>query len=151
MPAIRTVLAALAMLALGASMPAFGACEVDIESNDMMQFNKDAIEVDASCDSVTINLEHTGQLPASAMGHNWVLTKKADFQSVAQAGASAGLDNDYLPPDDDRVIAATEIIGGGESTSVTFSIADLNPDESYQFFCSFPGHWAAMNGAFRIK
>ena len=76
------------------------------------------------------------------MGHNWVLTKKADFQSVAQAGASAGMENDYVPPDDDRVIAATEIIGGGESTSVTFSIADLNPDEPYQFFCSFPGHWA---------
>lgn len=151
MPAIRTVLFAPALLVLGASLPAFAACEIDIESNDQMQYNKDAIEVDSSCESVTINLKHVGELPAAAMGHNWVLAKKADFQSVAQAGTGAGMENDYVPPEDERVIAHTEVIGGGESTSITFSIAELNPDESYQFFCSFPGHWAAMNGAFRIN
>ena len=129
---------------------AFAACEFDVDVGDSLQFSVSEMEVDASCDSVTVNLQHTGQLPAAAMGHNWVLTTDADFQDVATAGMSAGLESDYVPSGDDRVIAATKIIGGGESTSVTFSIDGLDAAGSYTFFCSFPGHWSIMKGSFRI-
>jgi len=126
------------------------ACEFDIEVGDTLQYSTDVIEADADCESVTINLKHTGQLPAAAMGHNWVLGADSDFQAIANAGMSAGLEQDYLPPDDERVLAATEVIGGGESTRIEFSIDALDPDGSYTFFCSFPGHWAAMKGTFRL-
>lgn len=126
------------------------ACEFDIEVGDTLQYSTDVIEADADCESVTINLKHTGQLPAAAMGHNWVLSADSDFQAIANAGMSAGLEQDYLPPDDERVLAATEVIGGGESTRIEFSIDALDPDGSYTFFCSFPGHWAAMKGTFRL-
>lgn len=129
---------------------AFAACEFDVEVGDSLQFSVSEIEVEASCESVTINLTHTGQLPAAAMGHNWVLTTDADFQDVATAGMGVGLEGNYVPSDDDRVIAATEIIGGGESTSVSFAIGDLDAAGSYTFFCSFPGHWSIMKGSFRI-
>lgn len=125
-------------------------CEQIIEGNDALQFNSKSMTVSASCESVTITLNHTGQLPANIMGHNWVLTKSSDFMPVAQAGGAAGLENDYVPQNDSRVIAYSKIIGGGDSTSVTFSTSDLSSDESYTFFCSFPGHYAIMQGSFSL-
>jgi len=140
---------ALGLLALLAADAASAQCTFDIRTGDAMQYDVTSIEVRASCEQVTVNLEHTGELPAAAMGHNWVLSKPADMKSIAQAGMSAGLDNDYLPPGDDRVLAATPIIGGGKSTSVTFSLEKLDETE-YVFFCSFPGHWTVMKGTFRV-
>lgn len=140
------------LLALGFASPAMAnECELTITGNDQLQFDKSELSVPASCDEVTVTLEHIGKLPVDTMGHNWVLTASADFQSVAQAAMGAGKDNGYIPPNDDRVIAHTDMIGGGESTSVTFDISGLEAGEDYTFFCSFPGHFAAMNGKFVIK
>ena len=122
-------------------------CEQVIEGNDALQFNSKTMTVSASCETVTVTLKHTGQLPANIMGHNWVLTKSSDFMPVAQAGGSAGLDNNYVPQNDSRVIAYSKIIGGGESTTVTFSASYLSSNENYTFFCSFPGHYAIMQGS----
>ena len=140
----------LAVFGLVLSSVAFADCEIDVEVGDSLQFSTPEIEVEASCESVTVNLTHTGQLPAIAMGHNWVLSTDADYEAIAIAGMAAGLEGNYLPADDDRIIAATPIIGGGESTNVSFSIAWLDAGESYTFFCSFPGHWSVMKGNFRI-
>ena len=87
---------------------------------------------------------------AEVMGHNWVLSTDADFMPVATAAAGAGLANNYVPVGDDRVLAATAIIGGGEETSVTFSIENLSAGNAYTFFCSFPGHYAIMKGSFKV-
>ena len=125
-------------------------CEQVIEGNDALQFNSKTMTVSASCETVTVTLKHTGQLPANIMGHNWVLTKSSDFMPVAQAGGSAGLDNNYVPQNDSRVIAYSKIIGGGESTTVTFSASDLSSNENYTFFCSFPGHYAIMQGSLMV-
>jgi azurin len=148
----QTLLYHLAAAALGLAMTpaASAACEIDVEVGDNLEFSTDSIEVEASCETVTINLAHTGNLPEVAMGHNWVLAAESDVDAIANAGIAAGLEQDYLPPDDERILAATEIIGGGESTSISFSIDSLDPDGSYLFFCSFPGHAAVMRGPFNI-
>ncbi|WP_198675019.1 plastocyanin/azurin family copper-binding protein [Aliidiomarina taiwanensis] len=65
--------------------------------------------------------------------------------------AQQRLDNDYLPEDQSKVIAATKIIGGGESTTITFSTSGLEKGGDYTFFCSFPGHWAIMQGKFIVN
>lgn len=126
-------------------------CSVDVDSTDAMQFNTKAISVKKSCKEFTVNLSHSGKLPRNAMGHNWVLSKTADVAGVASDGISAGLDNEYLKPNDDRVIAFTKIIGGGEKTSVTFAVDKLNADEKYTFFCSFPGHSGIMQGTLSLN
>ncbi|QEA38161.1 azurin [Pistricoccus aurantiacus] len=147
------LLAATAFTAALASAPTFAAddeCTLTIEGNDQMQFNKEEMTVPASCNEVTIELEHTGEMAADVMGHNWVLAESSVSEEVATAGMQAGMDNDYLPQDDDRIIAHTEIVGGGETTSVTFSTADL-ADKDLTFFCSFPGHYAPMHGKFIVK
>mgnify|MGYP001460212407 FL=1 len=126
------------------------SCEQVIEGNDMLQFNLKEMKVSAACVNVTVILKHTGVMAAEIMGHNWVLSSDADFMPVATAAAGAGLKNNYVPVDDNRVLAATSIIGGGEKTSVTFSIESLSAGNAYTFFCSFPGHYAIMKGAFKV-
>lgn len=121
-------------------------CELSIEGNDAMQYNKKELAVAGDCTEVKLTLKHTGKLPAAAMGHNWVLTETSVAQAVDSAGMSAGLPNNYLPKDDKRVIAHTKVIGGGESTSVTFPTSGLKKGGDYTFFCSFPGHMALMKG-----
>lgn len=126
-------------------------CELEIAANDQVQFDKSELKISSSCDKVKVTLTHTGQLPVSAMGHNWVLSKTADAQNIVQLGMSAGLENNYLPADDTRVIAATEMIGGGETTSVTFDTSGLEPGGDYTYFCAFPGHFYAMSGKLIIE
>jgi len=136
--------------AVAAEWSAEGSCQQVIEGNDMLQFNLKEIIVSANCKEVTVTLKHTGAMPANVMGHNWVLTNNTDFMPVAQAGGAAGIENNYVPVGDQRVLAATTIIGGGQETSVTFSIDSLVVGDDYTFFCSFPGHYAIMKGAFKV-
>ncbi len=125
-------------------------CSFDMEVGDSLDFSMEVMSVSASCNEITVNLRHTGNMPASAMGHNWVLSTNADSAKVASDGADAGLDNDYVKPGDKRVIAYTALIGGGESTSITFSSDKLDSDSEYIFFCSFPGHSYVMKGVLKI-
>ncbi|UVE17529.1 azurin [Pseudomonas sp. LS44] len=139
-------LAVASVLAL-ASVQVFAAdCAVTVNSTDQMTFDTQDIKISKSCKSFTVNLTHDGKLAKNVMGHNWVLTKAADMQPVATDGMGAGLDKDYLKPDDARVIAHTKIIGGGEKDSVSFDLSKLSAGEQYMFFCSFPGHVAMMKG-----
>ena len=46
------------------------------------------------------------------------------------------------------MIAKTKVLGGGESDSVTFSIKEAG---EYQYLCSFPGHFALMQGKITVK
>lgn len=126
-------------------------CSVDIDSTDAMQYDKDVIVVDKGCKEFTVNLTHSGKLAKDVLGHNWVLSQAEDVQGVATDGMQAGLQNNYVKSGDERVIAYTEIIGGGEKTSVTFPVADLDPKTVYTFFCSFPGHWTTMRGTLSVK
>jgi azurin len=123
-------------------------CRVVVEGNDLMQYQERQLAVPASCAEVEITLKHVGSLAAKVMGHNWVLAKSADVVAIANAGLAAGFDHNYQPPGDKRIIAATPIVGGGESITIKFSTAALQPGGDYTFFCSSPGHWSMMKGKF---
>lgn len=126
-------------------------CVLEVGVADNMNFTPAALEISKSkCSSVTVNLSHSGAMQRAVMGHNWVLSTTADSQPVAQAGWAAGLDSQYLPQGDARIIAGTDVIGGGESASVTFDTAGLEVGGDYTFFCSFIGHYAIMKGKFTV-
>ncbi|MGC3986931.1 MAG: azurin [Pseudorhodoferax sp.] len=146
----RNTLALAAAVVLAGPALAAGPCEAEIDSTDAMQFTKAQLSVPASCKQFKLTLKHVGKLPKAAMGHNWVLTKTADMAGVASDGIAAGLPNEYLKPGDARVIAATKVIGGGESASVSFDVAKLKAGEAYSYFCSFPGHSAIMKGTLTL-
>jgi azurin len=154
MSLMRNTTAAAAMLAaLALSAHARAAadpCKLEISGNDLMQYDKAELAAPAACKEITITLHHTGKLPKEAMGHNWVLVNAADLAEVANAGLTAGLPNDYLPPGDKRVLAHTKVVGGGETTSVTFPTSILKKGGAYAYLCTFPGHNALMHGIFKF-
>ena len=123
-------------------------CKLSISATDQMRFEQQTLEVAGQCTEVEVTLHNAGKLPANVMGHDWVLTKTADVASVANAGMEAGLANNYQQPGDKRIVAATAIIGGGDSTTVRFSTAQLEAGTSYTYFCSAPGHFSIMKGRF---
>ena len=126
-------------------------CSITINGTDAMQYDKTAITVGKSCKKFTVNLAHIGKSAKNVMGHNWVLSKTDDAQPIATDGISAGIDNNYLKPGDTRIIASTKVIGGGETTSVSFPLDKLSKTGSYTFFCSFPGHIAIMKGTLKLE
>jgi azurin len=139
-------------LALGAAGPVVAkTCNLEIEGNDAMQYNKKELTVAKDCTDVKLTLKHVGKLPKASMGHDWVLTATADMQAVVTAGLTAGAAADYLPKGDARVIAATSVVGGGEVASVTFKTAALKAGTEYKYFCTFPGHAGVMNGVLALR
>jgi azurin len=150
MKASLKMVAALAVLGAWA-WPAAAAdkvCKLEIAGNDLMQFDKKELKVAGDCKQVELTLKHTGKLPAQTMGHDWVLVKTADLNAVANAGMAAGAAKGYVDPADKRVIVHTKVIGGGQSSTVTFPASALKKGESYSYLCTFPGHSALMKGAF---
>jgi azurin len=148
--AAAALLGAQALLMSGTAAAADDKCKLEITGNDMMQYDKKELAVPADCASVTVTLHHAGKLPAAAMGHNWVLVSTPDLTAVANAGMSAGLAANYVPEGDKRVLAHTKIVGGGESTSVTFATSVLKKGGDYSYLCTFPGHNALMRGKFKF-
>jgi azurin len=143
------------LIAAGALLLAAGAahadpCKLTIESNDMMQFNLREMKVPAQCTEVEVSLKHSGQLPAKIMGHDWVLARISDMSAIVYAGLAAGSKHGFLPENDERIIAATRVVGGGESATVKFSTSLLQEGVRYAFFCTSPGHSAVMRGTFLL-
>src|SRR5699024_4045899 len=121
---------------------------VTIEGDDTMKFNLKEIKVKEGM-KVTLTLVHTGQMDIEVMGHNWVLLNQGvDIMDFGGDAASAA-DSDYIPSDRlDDIIVHTDLIGGGESTTITF---DAPAKGEYDFICSFPGHVALMKGKFIVE
>lgn len=126
-------------------------CNYIITVDNRMQFDTKSMVISKECNTVTVTLENTGTTSAAIMGHNWVLARTEDINSVLNDGWRSGLENDFVKPNDDRVIAYTKVLGGGESETISISMKELSPTDSYSFVCSFPGHFANMTGTFEIK
>lgn len=78
--------------------------------------------------------------------HNWVLVDggEAAVDQVLQAATTAGPGQNYLPGDMSNVIAHTELVESGGSTTITFATP---PAGEYTYICTFPGHGlAGMRG-----
>ena len=126
--------------------------ELTIEGNDTMKYDKTEFSVEPG-QMVRLTLEHVGNLPAAAMGHNVVIIQRGEDYMEFTADANeqgANQSNHYLPEAvRDRVIAFTEMVGGGESTTVEFKAPD-EPGE-YPYLCTFPGHAIQMNGTMQVE
>ncbi|WP_018127767.1 azurin [Balneola vulgaris] len=121
--------------------------EVVIESNDKMRFNLKEIKVKAGT-TVKLTLKHVGKLPKQAMGHNFVLLKQGVELRDFAMEATKFKANDYIPENTNDTIAYTDLIGGGESTTIEFEAPEKG---TYTFLCSFPGHFGLMKGTFVVE
>ena len=121
--------------------------EIVIESSDQMRFNLSEIIVKQG-QIVVLTLKHVGKLPKAAMGHNWVLLRPdTDLASFAMSAMKAK-DNEYVPLEAPEVIVNTILLGGGEKTTIEF---EAPAPGIYSFICSFPGHYALMQGTFIVE
>ncbi len=119
---------------------------LELESNDQMQFNKNEFKVAAGAE-ITLTLKHVGTMDKLVMGHNFVLLKEGTSVETFASQAARAKDTDYIPAGD-MVIAHTKLIGGGESDTITF----LAPAKgTYDFICSFPGHYGIMKGKLIVE
>jgi azurin len=123
-------------------------CKMQVETNDALQYSLREMVIPTECGEVEVSLRHSGRLAAKVMGHDWVLARESDMSAIVHAGLAAGLQHNYLPENDKRIIAATKVVGGGESATVRFSTSALQEGIRYAFFCTSPGHSTTMHGLF---
>ena len=124
--------------------------KVEITGNDQMQYNIKAFEVTEG-QKVVLTFKHIGQLPAVAMGHNVVILNSGTAVPAFAAKCAPAKDNGYIPQDEEskkEIIAHTKMLGGGESDEITFTAPAAG---EYPFICSFPGHFAIMQGVMTVK
>lgn len=122
--------------------------ELTISGTDQMQFDKKELRVKAG-QKVRLTLTHSGTMAKNAMGHNWVLLKEGvDLAAFGQKSATA-MDNDYIPASEEgSIIAHTKMLGGGESDTIEFTAPAKG---TYEYLCSFPGHYALMRGVLIVE
>ena len=127
-------------------------CEATLLVGDDMSYNLAEITLDkAACPEFTVHLKHQGQMSASVMGHNVVISAAADKDAIVGAGADAGLEQNFVPASDPHVLAHTKILGGGEADSVRFSTDKFKAGGDYDFYCTYPGHASMMHGKVIVK
>lgn len=120
--------------------------KLEINSTDVMSFDKQELRVPAGS-QVTLTLNHTGQMNKQSMGHNVVILKQGTNVTDFAVASIPAVDKGYIA-NPAQVIAHTELIGGGESSTITF---DAPAKGSYDFICSFPGHYGVMKGKFIVE
>jgi azurin len=122
--------------------------EIVITGDDMMKFDLSEIKVKAG-QKIKITLRHKGKMDANVMGHNFVILKKGVDMTEFATKAAVARDTKYIPSGSENdIVAHTDIIGGGQTSSVEFDVPEAG---TYDFLCSFPGHYALMKGKFIVE
>jgi azurin len=121
-------------------------CSATIETTEDMRFNHETVQVDSACTDVEITFANSGTPPSVNLKHELVLAQEDDVPGIAAAGFRAGVANDFQKPEDPRIVAATKLVAGGESSMIKFATAQLVPGKKYSYFCSVPGHYVNMQG-----
>ncbi|HMQ29993.1 MAG TPA: plastocyanin/azurin family copper-binding protein [Chloroflexaceae bacterium] len=93
---------------------------------------------------------------ATAVQHNWVLVDGGDDvasavndAAQAQVAATRNAAGAVPPADTPGLLVATQMLNAGESAEVTFETPGPG---SYQFICTFPGHYlAGMEGTLIVE
>ncbi len=143
---------ALAAVLTAGSSAAWAAdnCKLEVGANDQMQYDKKEATVSAGCKEITITLKGTGKLDKTAMGHNLIVALEKDKNTIVAEGAGAGPAAGFVKAGSPLIVAATKLIGGGETDTIKFPGSKLKAGEAYSFFCTFPGHFALMNGKLTV-
>lgn len=109
-----------------------------------MRFDHENITVPAGA-KVKITLTNEGTDPT--MIHNIVFVQEGTMEVTARAAIAAGPDKEFVP-NSLIVIAASPLAQPGETVSFEFDAPEAG---TYEFFCSYPGHWQQMNGKFIVE
>ena len=147
---IRVALAGLALLALPTLAAAQQPRTIEIKGTDDMKFSVTSITAKPG-ERIRVVLTAVGSMPKMVMAHNWIMLKKGtDQQGFINASALARDTGFIAPAQKTHVLAATTLVGAGETAEVTFTAPKVAG--AYPYVCSFPGHFAAgMKGTLTVK
>lgn len=109
-----------------------------------MRFDHENITVPAGA-KVKVTLINEGDDPT--MIHNIVFVQEGTLEVTARAAIAAGPDKEFVP-NSPTVIAASPLAQPGETVTFEFDAPEAG---TYEFFCSYPGHWQQMNGKFIVE
>jgi len=116
---------------------------------NQMKYKETEFTVPADTE-IELVFENTATSPS--MQHNVIVLNEPPsdeiFKEIGQAGVKVGANNDYVP-DHSAILAHTPMSKPGETVSVTFTTPSEPGD--YGYVCTYPGHWATMNGTMHVK
>ncbi len=143
MKRLKTVGLTLLFILFSASV--WGQREIKIEGHDNLRFTVETIKASPG-EKLKITLKTISNMDKSQMAHNWVLLKQGtDGLNFVTKGLQHP-DNDYIDPDlEGKIIAHTDMLGGGETDSIVITV----PEEKgkYEYVCTFRAHYqAGMKG-----
>ncbi|MEX0772667.1 MAG: plastocyanin/azurin family copper-binding protein [Balneolales bacterium] len=110
---------------------------------DQMQFDKDEIRVSPN---QTVRIVLINEATMDAMKHNVLIVNEGTVNEVGQAAMSE-VDNDYVPESPD-VLFASALAEPGETVEIEFTPPGPG---TYEFVCTFPGHYSMMRGTFIVE
>ena len=127
-----------------------GVTVVEITADDKMRFNIESFAVPVG-GPVKLKLVNLGKMPKATMGHNLVILGADINVNTFATDAASSRDNDYIPLQYSAgIIAATKLLGPGESDTIEFTAPEVAGD--YNFLCSFPAHiYAGMRGVMTVE
>lgn len=122
---------------------------ITVVGQDNMQFNKTLIEAEPG-ETIKIVLDVKSNMPKAAMAHNIAVVDLGVNVEDFVLASMQEPDNAYIAPSyADDVIAATDMIGGGETSTIEFTVPTTPGD--YEYVCTFPGHYfGGMKGILRV-
>lgn len=152
---MKTTLKSLLILTLTLviSAPLFGNSdtvrEITIKGTDNMKFDVTMIDAKPG-ETIRLTLETKSNMPANAMAHNVAIVDLGVNVEEFVLASMSSPDTEYISPDyEDQVIAYTDMIGGGEVSTIEFTVPSTPGD--YEYVCTFPGHYfGGMKGILRV-
>ncbi len=131
------------------------------EAGEMPEPDPDAIVIRTVVDQMRFDLEEFTVSPGETVKiwfenpdyspHNLIIGEPgsaAEIAAAADALGPIGFAVGFLP-DDDRIIAATELLYYREYQMIEFTAPTEAGD--YDFLCTFPNHWQTMRGVMRVR
>ncbi|MEX2640955.1 MAG: plastocyanin/azurin family copper-binding protein [Balneolales bacterium] len=146
---------AIAIFALIIFIPAAGFSQgdvrtIEISGLDNMRYDIETIEARPG-EELRIIFTTVSDMPPEAMQHNLVIMDlEADVSEFAMASMMTP-DNDYIASGrEDEIIARTEMVAGGETSEIIFTVPEETGD--YEYICTFPGHYmGGMTGVLQVR
>ena len=132
--------------------------EIDNIEKDWVEFNIRAVGntmADMKFDIENIQVEEDSWVriilinegEQIAMQHNIVFVNYGTRKEVATQAINAGPSMKYVP-DNENIIAASDLAQPGETISLEFKAPKKG---NYEFVCTYPGHSESMRGFFIVK
>lgn len=137
--------------------PAYDATKIDPNApvtdvvlkaigNSMADMSYDHKEIRVKAGS-TVHLTLINEGTDVSMEHNFVLIEEGTADKVGPEGLKAGAAMNFVPKMP-QVLVSTTMVHPKEKAEITFPAPDKG---TYDFICTYPGHYQKMNGKFIVE